>query len=51
MIIRSKKRKVTIDLELHFDLCENESHSTFVAKAAFFYAQQKTASVLQIENV
>ena len=25
-----------IDLGLHFDFCENESYSTFVAKAGFF---------------
>ena len=25
-----------IDLVLHFDLCENESYGTFVAKADFF---------------
>ena len=30
----------TIDLGLHFDLCENESYSIFVAKAGFFYAQK-----------
>ena len=29
-----------IDLGLLFDLCENESYSTFVAKAEFFYAQE-----------
>ena len=36
-----------IDLELHFDLCENESHST----STFFEAREKTVSFLQIENV
>ena len=29
-----------IDLGLHFDMCENESYRTFVAKAGFFYAQK-----------
>ena len=29
-----------IQLELHFDLCENDSYSTFVAKAGYFYAQK-----------
>ena len=29
-----------IDLRLHFDLFENESCSTFVTKAGFFYAQK-----------
>ena len=36
----SKKFFSFIDLELHFDLCENESYSTFVAKAGFFYVQK-----------
>ena len=31
-----KKFHSFIDLGLHFDLCENESYSTFVAKAGFF---------------
>ena len=41
-----------IDLGLHFDLCENEIYSTFVAKAGFFYAQKsikETTNFLQIE--
>ena len=29
-----------INLGLHFDLCENESYSPFVAKAGFFYKQK-----------
>ena len=29
-----------IDLGLNFNLCENESYSTFVAKAGFIYAQK-----------
>ena len=31
---------IFIDLGLQFHLCENESYSTFVAKAGFFYAQK-----------
>ena len=32
-----KKFHSFIELGLHFDLCENESYSTFVAKAGFFH--------------
>ena len=47
--IKSSKK-----LELHFDLCENKSYSTFEAEAGLFYAQksiEETVSFLQIENV
>ena len=43
-----------IDLGLYFDLCENESYSTFVQKVGFFYARKsiyKTLNFSQIENV
>ena len=34
------------DLGLHFDLCENESYSTFVGKAELFYVQKSKKAQL-----
>ena len=36
---KKKKNHSFIDLGLHFDWCENESYSTFVAKTGFLYTQ------------
>ena len=38
-----------IDLVLHFDLCENESYGTFVAKADFF-TRKNLLNTLQTFN-
>ena len=49
-----RRNKIVKKLELHFDLCENKSYSTFEAEAGLFYAQksiEETVSFLQIKNV